>query len=61
MRKLTSVYAFSGLLICVGLTSADGLSAELEGALQYPPLSWRGRSASTTGEDAPAIRCATAH
>jgi hypothetical protein len=39
MRKLTSVYIFSGLLICVGLTSADALSAELEGALQYPPAS----------------------
>jgi hypothetical protein len=44
MRKLTSVYVFSGLLICVGLTSADALGAELEGALQYPPAS--------VGEDA---------
>jgi hypothetical protein len=39
MRKLTSVYLFSGLLISAGLASWDAFSAELEGALQYPPAS----------------------
>ena len=44
MRKLTSVYLSSGLLISAGLAAADARSAELEGALQYPPAS--------VGEDA---------
>jgi hypothetical protein len=39
MRKLTSVYLFSGLLISAALASGDIRSAELEGALQYPPAS----------------------
>jgi hypothetical protein len=39
MRKLTSVYLSSGLLISAGLAAADARSAELEGALQYPPAS----------------------
>jgi hypothetical protein len=39
MRKLTSVYLFCGLLISSSLASGDALSAELEGALQYPPAS----------------------
>jgi hypothetical protein len=44
MRKLVSVYLSSGLLISAGLAGADAVSAELEGALQYPPAS--------VGEDA---------
>jgi hypothetical protein len=39
MRKLTSVYMFSGLLISAALASGDTRGAELEGALQYPPAS----------------------
>jgi hypothetical protein len=44
MPKLTSLRLFAALLAFSGLAGADARSAELEGALQYPPLS--------VGEDA---------
>jgi hypothetical protein len=37
MRKLTSAYLFTPLILLGGLLGADARSAELEGALQYPP------------------------
>jgi hypothetical protein len=39
MRKQTSSYLFSPLLLLGGLVGVDARSAELEGALQYPPAS----------------------
>ena len=44
MSKLTVLHLFAALLLFAGLIGADARSAELEGALQYPPLS--------VGEDA---------
>ena len=44
MSKPTSLYLFPALVAFAGLIGTDARSAELEGALQYPPLS--------VGEDA---------
>ena len=44
MNKLSRLKLFAAVLAFAGLIRADARSAELEGALQYPPLS--------VGEDA---------
>jgi hypothetical protein len=44
MQKLKGLYLFAALLAFVGLVIVNARSAELEGALQYPP--------SSVGQDA---------
>jgi hypothetical protein len=39
MQKLTCLHLFAPLIAFAGIIDADARSAELEGALQYPPVS----------------------